>query len=522
MAISIVNRYTFSTVSTNTPATLAINPVAAGNTVVIVQMSGNYTSLPSLNGVSASGFGGGAGSFIGWWTALSGGQNSISWPVNPNPSFAVVFELTPCVNDSSSGNIGFTSATDTATAITASQANELFISTICAANTGGSWSAVSGPWVINFVQTGGFNNQGGTHNVAGAVALISSGSGTQQAAWTDSGSSGHLMGFTSATFISTAPPTPPGLACAVKDGGGNTLSTFINDLGVNIAPATQLYESFVPPSVINTSEYDTEGRTGIVMDFNSGDGLYSRDLGTAFTWAISNRLILYVWQPSLISMPENQFNRPTDWDDGGNAGAKFIQGIIVEADSFNSAKTFQLQSADDLSLHPLNEMPAIFPKQTTKAFSCLTPFIAHSVRIVATDGIPWRMWHSNLVFEPWPEQTTNWQTEQTSFGLAGWLHSREMNIAYASANPITVVLVFDAWPTITLQLPSSGGPLVQAKVKQTLPANKFKLVSVRVFSSGPFFLFEQDLEFKVKQWGSTGPFNVLKVLGGPSKTGAAV
>jgi hypothetical protein len=316
-------------------------------------------------------------------------------------------------------------------------------------------------------------------------------------------------------------PPAPGLDCAVST-SGTTVSTYISDLGLNIAPATELYQNFILPSQIAVSESNSEGRTAIVMDFNQGDGLYSRDIETAFTWAVGSRLALRVWQPSLIKMPEQVFGRPSDWDDGGTPGAKYIQGIIVEADSFNLPKTFQLQSSDDLSINALNEVPATFPKQTTKSFSCVTPFVAHSVRIVATDAVAWRVWKSNLVFEPWPEQTTNWQTEQTSLGLMGWGHIREMNVAYASANPLTVVLTFDSWPTITFTLPSSGGALVQAKTKVTIAPNKFKLVSFRIFSTAPFYLFEQDLEVKCKQWGSTGPYNVLKVIGGPSKPGANV
>jgi len=241
-----------------------------------------------------------------------------------------------------------------------------------------------------------------------------------------------------------------------------------------------------------------------------------------FAWSLSSRYAIRVWQPSLIQEPENQFNRPTDWDDGGTKGNKFVQGVIITADSFGAAKTFQLQSSDDLSLHALNEIPATFPKQTTIAFSCVTPFVSHSVRVLVTDSVAWRVWDSHIVFEPWPEQTTNWQCELTSLGLTGWGHIRELNIAYASATPLTVVLSFDAWPSITLTLSSSGGALVQAKIKVTVPVNKFKLMSLRVFSTGPFYLFENDLEVKCKQWGSTEAFSILKIVGGPSGIGAKV
>jgi hypothetical protein len=321
---------------------------------------------------------------------------------------------------------------------------------------------------------------------------------------------------------------PPGSQGSASGGGlppcAPANSVFLPKYSLAMAPMTQKFQHLIPVGVINLSDTTNEGRDAIVLDFNNGDGIYSVDIGTAFTWPMngSPKPILRVWQPSLIPMPEQVFDRPSDWDDGGTPGAKFIQGVVVEADSFNLPKTFQLQSSDDLSLHALNEMPATFPKQTTIAFSCVTPFVSHSVRIFATDGVAWRVWKNNLVFEPWPEQTTNWQTEQVSLGITGWAHAREFNLAYASATPITVMITFDAWPTITFTLPSSGGALVQAKTKNTLPPNKFKLIGVRIFSTAPFYLFEQDLELKVKQWGSTGPYSVIKIAGGPSKSGAKV
>src|ERR1035438_4910784 len=145
----------------------------------------------------------------------------------------------------------------------------------------------------------------------------------------------------------------------------------ITDLNLSILPFTALYTSQVLDATIAASESTTEGRHAIVLDFNSGDGLYSRDLGAEFIWPLTTNNVLRIWQPSLIAEPEGIYNRPGDWQDGGYPGAKFIQGVIVQADSFNVAKTFSLQSSDDLSLHTLLECPATFNKQSEIAFSCV-------------------------------------------------------------------------------------------------------------------------------------------------------
>lgn len=316
-------------------------------------------------------------------------------------------------------------------------------------------------------------------------------------------------------FTNTALTAP----CVPLEGGVMVNGVLIPDLGLYIGPQTALYTDPVPTAVIKSYETVDEGRHAVVLDFNNSDGLYSRDLGTIFEWPLTSHDVLYVWQPAIIPMPETIYGRASDWDDGGFTGDKFIQGITIEADSFGVSKTFQLQSSDDLTLHTLNEVPTTFIKQTLKSFSC-DPFISHSVRIVASDGVRWRVWGSKLVFQPLPSACIQWQTELVSLGMIGWAHAREMNIPHISTADLTLTLTFESWPAINLTIPNSGGK--QAKTKVTLPVNKFKLVGLRLLSSQKFRLFESDLEMKVKPWGSGESYQVLRPFGGPSSPGATV
>src|ERR1700734_2644056 len=105
---------------------------------------------------------------------------------------------------------------------------------------------------------------------------------------------------------------------------------------------TALYTSQVADADTTVSSSTLQGRTESVLDFNQGDGIYSRDLGTSFSWPISAGTILYTWQPTIIPKPENTYNRATDWIECGG-GTGFVQGIIIEADTFNATKVFQLQ-----------------------------------------------------------------------------------------------------------------------------------------------------------------------------------
>src|SRR5438270_11668154 len=123
----------------------------------------------------------------------------------------------------------------------------------------------------------------------------------------------------------------------------------IADLQLTITPATGLYANRIPDSQSIASEKNDQGRNQIVLDFNSGDGVYARDMGTIFQWPTLAGTVLRRWQPSIIPVPETIFSRATDWDDGGMPGAKFFQGCIISDDFFIVAKSFQIDFHDTQS-----------------------------------------------------------------------------------------------------------------------------------------------------------------------------
>ena len=288
---------------------------------------------------------------------------------------------------------------------------------------------------------------------------------------------------------------------------------------------TALYTSQVADADTTVSSSILEGRTESVLDFNQGDGIYSRDLGTSFSWPISAGTILYTWQPTIIPKPENTYNRATDWIECGG-GTGFVQGIIIEADTFNATKVFQLQDSDTLSFHTLNEVGVgvSFNKQSVKAFSCTTPFIAHSVRVTTTDGVPWRVWRTELVFQPFPESTDLWQSELTSLDGIGFQHLRLINLEYISTAPITLTFAVDSgngsYGPLAITIPSSGG--TQAKLLLEPSPNKWKLISFSASSTQPMRLFLEGLEVWCRSWGSAGEYRKIKPFGGSSAPGALV
>ena len=175
---------------------------------------------------------------------------------------------------------------------------------------------------------------------------------------------------------------------------------------LSVKPYVALYTSQVIDANITASSSTAQGRTETVLDFNSGDGVYARDLATAFSWPISAGTILYTWQPTLVELPENTYNRATDWDNAGTPGNKLVRGFILELDTFNAAKQVIAQRVEDLAFFTPSESPATTNKQVIKAFSFNPPFVSHNLRITSTDSVPWRNFGVKWIVDPWPEYAT--------------------------------------------------------------------------------------------------------------------
>lgn len=265
-----------------------------------------------------------------------------------------------------------------------------------------------------------------------------------------------------------------------------------------------------------------------ILDFADGNGRIVNDIALFLSWPAGNDTYIDLWQPDWTELPESTQDRPTDWTDLGNASSMFIQGFTLEADTFDVPKAIAVESGDDHSLHIPDQSPVTFDGQSKQDLTFTPPFVAHSIRIVSTDGVPWRMWPSSLspsawAMQPFPASVGEWQTELNSLEGVGWQHIREMNIAHISTEDLTLTLTFDTGASpnqISIRIPNSGGG--QAKTKVTIPRNKFKLVAFRLSSTAPFRHFQEDMECKIGSWGRTDPYRNIKPFGGPSSTGATL
>ena len=110
-----------------------------------------------------------------------------------------------------------------------------------------------------------------------------------------------------------------------------------------------------------------------------------------------------------------------------------------------------------------------------------------------------------------PVATEHWASDETSFGLQGWLHLRDLYVTIRSTADVTLTLDFDG-TTQTYTIASTAG--VRKKVYIQLAPNKGKLYKFEFNSSAAFNLFEGASEVRVKQWLTSLGYAVVKPFGG--------
>ena len=158
-----------------------------------------------------------------------------------------------------------------------------------------------------------------------------------------------------------------------------------------------------------TSLTGTGALSSYVVDFTSGIGNDLIDVAAQMSWPVGSGNILEWWEPSWTQLlPDSINDRPTEWNSAGYPGNKLIRGLVLEMDTFNAPKSFSVERSDDNTLRTPGQIPVTVNGQTIVPFTFATPFTAHDLRIISTDGVPWRRspdaeWQTKWIFDPWPE-----------------------------------------------------------------------------------------------------------------------
>ncbi len=191
-------------------------------------------------------------------------------------------------------------------------------------------------------------------------------------------------------------------------------------------------------------------------------------------------------------------------------GAFYYRGFEIECDTGGLVKNVDIFDADTETNQPYTGGPGVSQiqqsGQTQARYSFPSPFVAHMIRTVPQDQVPWRVWKLIPVGEVWPELLTSFTTPPTTHGLIGYNFIYRLEIVWASNASFTITPTVQAGPGVTVDgtspvpitIPSSGG--VKEKALFTPTFNKGQLFSYNL-TGGPFRLFAPECIVWVGQWG---------------------
>ena len=269
--------------------------------------------------------------------------------------------------------------------------------------------------------------------------------------------------------------------------------------------------------IIGVKTFDHDIRDDSIIDINDGKGELGRNLSLDLSWASMTLIKLFLWERSVLARPEDVALRGGDYTDAGAPGDKFVQGILIEADTQGVDRQMQVQFDNDQD-GPL--ITVNHDGRIRRPYSFTTPFHAHQVRLLPKDAADWRLFSFDWIWEPAPELVRFYQTQPTSHGLVGFQHLRSAQIAIEATSEVLMTVNFDGVER-SVTVNSTKGELLKRYV--ILPVMKAKVFSYRLESEEGFRLYVKDCEVKVKQWDSAEEYQTAKPFGGESfRVGALI
>jgi len=264
-----------------------------------------------------------------------------------------------------------------------------------------------------------------------------------------------------------------------------------------------------------TNTFAASARLDIPPALNLGGEFRSRMLGMQFSWTdTSGTTILYSLQLSYLTQPEDTAGRFTDWDSAGTLKAKWFEGFTLMADTSSTNKGITVRNGDTLAAQTfysnLGSNVVNHNGQQTKSYVFNPPFIAHLVRF-EPDEVSWRNFKIEWITQPTPETGLQWTTQPTTHGFTAYQHVRQMRLSYSAPQPVSFVLTVDGVATGPYTLPATSGGF--AKTIINLGAWKGLVFTYSLTSAAEFAVWSNGIEVLVKEWGSSGPYRNVPLIG---------
>jgi hypothetical protein len=213
------------------------------------------------------------------------------------------------------------------------------------------------------------------------------------------------------------------------------------------------------------------------------------------------------------SAPESS-DGPQAWSDLGYAGAKWIQGVIVDCDTENATVNLVVEGDENSTLATITSVN--HNGRAQKVYTFNPPILTHLVRINPSAAI--RLWPTpptRWVWEPEPEIAKHYETQQTTHDLPELFKiMRDCQITLRSTSIVTFSIYDGSLGTgstalFSTTIPSTAG--LRKTVYVPLAAIKAKSLIYVLTSSVGFALYRRDTWLRVRGWGRT-----VTVLGGES------
>lgn len=130
---------------------------------------------------------------------------------------------------------------------------------------------------------------------------------------------------------------------------------------------------------------------------------------------------------------------------------------------------------------------------------------------VSTDARPlFYIWEPRWTFEAAPIVAYSWEISPTTFGAHNFTSMGLVRVAHVSTADLSLILTIDGVAQAAITIANSGG--IYAQTVFRVPVMKAKLWKARISSSTAFRLDTRDTFFEVKEWGSDGPYQELRIF----------
>ncbi len=219
----------------------------------------------------------------------------------------------------------------------------------------------------------------------------------------------------------------------------------------------------------------------------------------------ANPGLLYKHKWWVDAEPSEQANWNQNFSVLGSRADKWMKAIIFECDTFNVAKSVEVQ-VDGVTVETL-QVQANGRKVVQIALT--EQKLGRVWRMFPVDGNPGRLYSAQPVFDEEPLKLDRWETQELDFDQIGFQVPLSAMVTLKTTSPVTLRLTtyVNQLGTVLYEdyvIPSTEG----IKDKRFVPfkARKGVLFKFLLTADDPFWLYQEESSVTILPWGAEGPF----------------